>query len=183
MDYLNLLLSAFQLVFAMIVAPLFFSLQGLGGGSGSEGDPLYPSTQIGTNFYDGFKCFAGLLDDDIAYSAYPEPAYCDGIWRDVVLYVLSIMMVGFSVNKIIHAGAAKILHRAISCGIVLAVAIMFLYSLTNDRIEYSPIAHSWHISCAILLVVGSEIFHRVSMEEPTFETTYPVVGNLYAEED
>eukprot|EP00550_Attheya_septentrionalis_P002560 CAMPEP_0198287208 /NCGR_PEP_ID=MMETSP1449-20131203/6100_1 /TAXON_ID=420275 /ORGANISM="Attheya septentrionalis, Strain CCMP2084" /LENGTH=632 /DNA_ID=CAMNT_0043985131 /DNA_START=92 /DNA_END=1990 /DNA_ORIENTATION=+ len=176
-DRLNFLLSIFQFAFAMIVSPLVYTLQGFG--AGDDWVDLYPSSSISANFYDGFQCFFGVLDKDVALHGYPEYAECRYTWAFVLMHVFSIVCVGYAVDKIVHAGATKVLYRGISAGIFLAVFAMFIYEYVNPAINYGPIVNTMHFFSLFLLLLGSEVYHRVSMQDATFETEYPVIENLY----
>ena len=50
---LNMVLLVFQLLFAIVVSPLVYGLQGMGNGPGWT--VLYPSRGMGENFLNGFK--------------------------------------------------------------------------------------------------------------------------------
>jgi len=177
---LNFLLSAFSLLFSMIISPVFYSIQGLAGAP-LMSDTLYPTKQISKNFSDGLKCFIGTLDNSIQVGGYPEEAHCDFAYGIVMVHVLSIIIVHYSLHKICLAGALKIMHRGFSAGIVLSVISMMYYEIFVDNIDYGFFPSSWHITCAAVLVMGNEVFQRVSMEEPSFETKYLEVGNAYSE--
>jgi len=45
------------------------------------------------------------------------------------------------------------------------------------------VVDNMNLVCALLLILGSEVYHRVSLQDATFETVYPEVENLYDEED
>lgn len=176
-DVLNMILSVFQFTFVMIISPLVYFLQGLG----CNGDwaALYPSSGISENFKHGLQCFMGTIDPDVAKSAYHTEALCDYSLLLVTLHVTSIMMVGVAVDKIVHAGATKVLYRGISAGIMLAVIAMYIYDLGDPDFDYGPVVDNLNLLCTLLLILGAEVYHRVSLQDATFETIYPAIANLY----
>jgi hypothetical protein len=86
--------------------------------------------------------------------------------------VFSIFAIGSAVGKICNAGAFKIMHRGISAGIILSVVALFFYQVFVDNVEYGFLPIVFHITCAFVLVIGSEVYHRVTLESPSFETRY-----------
>jgi hypothetical protein len=177
----NLLLSVFQFFFLLIVSPLVYILQGLG----IRGDwtSMYPSAQISANFADGMKCFLGTLSEEDQESAYPEDATCDYSMAIVVAHVMSIIIIGVAVDKIVNAGATKIMYRGISAGIILAVVALYTYDIHDPDFNYGPVIDSLHFMCTLTLILGSEVYHRVSLQDATFETIYAEIENLYDEDD
>jgi hypothetical protein len=176
---LNMVLSIFQLLFAVVVSPLAFVLQGMGDGLGWT--TLYPSKQIGENFSHGLSCFLGTLDEDTMLSGYPEVAECSWSWLLVLLHAISIVMVGVSIDKL--AAATKVMYRGVSMGIMLAVLFMFIYQIRDQWCEYGVLVSVFHLTSTFVLIIGAEIYHRVSLADSTFETVYPVIGDLYDDED
>ena len=176
-DYLNVLLSIFQFAFASIVSPLVFGLQGLG----ARGDwtKLYPSTDFSENYLDGLKCFLGELSADDQENKYPEIATCNYTLGLALLQAVSIIVVGVAVDKIVNAGATKVMYRGISAGIILSVLCMHVYDMNTPDFNYGPAIDALNLLCLILLVVGAEVYHRVSLQESTFETEYPPVEAYY----
>jgi hypothetical protein len=176
-DVLNMILSVFQFTFVMIISPLVFFLQGLG----CNGDwaALYPSSDIGENFQHGLQCFMGTIDPHVAKSAYHTEALCDYSMLFVILHVTSVMMVGVAVDKIVHAGATKVLYRGISAGIMLAVITMYIYDIGDPDFDYGDVVDNLNLLCTLLLILGAEVYHRVSLQDATFETIYPAMANLY----
>ena len=75
----------------------------------------------------------------------------------------------------------KILHKGISAGIILSVISMAYYQIFVDDNTYGIIPNFYHVMCSIVLLVGSEIYHRLSVELSTFETSYPAV-TIYHDE-
>jgi CRT-like, chloroquine-resistance transporter-like len=173
MVYLNLLLSVFQFIFCSIAAPLLYGLQGLG----SRGDwtKLYPASGVSENFYDGLKCFFGLLDVAEQQDKYPEEADCRFSLGLVSLHVFSIIAVGVAVDKIVNAGATKVMYRGISAGIIVAVLSMHYYDMQLPDFAYGPAIDALNLACLVLLVLGSEVYHRTGLQEATFETVYPII--------
>jgi CRT-like, chloroquine-resistance transporter-like len=173
MMYLNLLLSVFQFIFCSIAAPLLYGLQGLG----SRGDwtKLYPASGVSENFYDGLKCFFGLLDVAEQQDKYPEEADCRFSLGLVLLHVFSIIAVGVAVDKIVNAGATKVMYRGISAGIIVAVLSMHYYDMQLPDFAYGPAIDALNLVCLVLLVLGSEVYHRTGLQEATFETVYPII--------
>ena len=135
-DTLNLVLSIFQLLFAIIVSPLAYGLQGMGGGE--SWTSLYPSKSIGANFHHGLLCFTGILEESTMKEGYPEPATCR--WSLVLVFghVLSIIMVGISCDKL--AAATKVMYRGVSFGIICSVIFMFVYQIRDQWCEYGPVS-------------------------------------------
>lgn len=178
--YLNLLLSVFQFVFATIMSPLVFNLQGLGG----KGDwtKLYPSSDFSENFLDGFRCFFRLLSDEDQEFKYFEDARCDFALGLVVFHALAIVGVGLAVDKIVNAGATKVMYRGMSAGIIVAVLCMHDYDMHITEFSYGPIIDALNLVSLILLILGAEVYHRVGLQESTFETVYPTIQNFYQDD-
>lgn len=179
-NHLNLLLSAFQFIIALITAPLVYGLQGLE--AKKHWQHVYPPATFSANFWDGSKCFFGLLNEQQALHAYADAAHCKFSFGLVVLHVLSIIVVGVAVDKILQAGATKVMYRGISVGIFVAVLSMYTYDQSIPDYNYGPAMDSITLACLLLLIVGAEVYHRVSLQDAAFETVYAEVENLYAEE-
>jgi len=116
---LNSVLSIFQLLFAIVVSPLAYGLQGMG--DGDNWTTLYPSKRIGENFSHGMSCFLGTLDEEIMKSGYPETAECSWSAALVTLHVLSIIMVGVAIDKL--ASATKVMNRGISMKVRVSIVL------------------------------------------------------------
>ena len=176
---LNLVLSLFQFLFATVLSPLVFGLQGLGAKTNEDWSTLYPNTEFSQNFLDGLRCFFRQLPDSDQESKYPEEARCDLTLVLTVLHAFSIISVGVAVDRIVHAGATKVMYRGISAGIILAVLCMQAYDMSMVEFSYGPFVDGLNLTCALLLIFGSEVYHRVSLSDSTFETVYPPMENLY----
>mmetsp|Transcript_12309 Transcript_12309/g.19010 ORF Transcript_12309/g.19010 Transcript_12309/m.19010 type:complete len:599 (+) Transcript_12309:250-2046(+) len=187
-NQLNAVISLFQLLFLLIISPLVYGLQGLYGKTTNDAEfwtSLYPASQISDNFRDGWKCFWGTLEDE-EQNIYPEDAECDGFlslggitWA----HVCSIALIGVAVDKIVHAGALKIMFRGVSGGIILAVTAMYIYDMNDVDFNYGPLIDSLWLVCTILLIFGAEVYHRVALHDATFETVHPTIDGLYDEDD
>jgi hypothetical protein len=176
-DYINFILSAFQFIFASIMAPLVYTLQGL---AATEDWPnLYPSSGFSTNFKEGFQCFVGNLDEDRASDGYDDSAECDFSIAFVLLYSFSIIAVGVAVDKIVNAGATKVMYRGVSAGIIASVLCLYTYDMHTSRFNYGPAIDSSNLVCVLLLVVGSEVYHRVSLQDATFETVSKTITSEF----
>jgi CRT-like, chloroquine-resistance transporter-like len=173
MGYLNFILSIFQFIFVSVASPVAYGLQGLG--SRGAWTKLYPASGFSDNFMDGLKCFFGVLDDEDQEYKYPEDAECRLTLLLVLLYVFSIIAVGVAVDKIVNAGATKVMYRGISAGIIVAVLSMHYYDMHITDFSYGPAIDALNLVCLVLLVLGSEVYHRASLQESTFETIYPEV--------
>ena len=180
MDYLNLLLSIFQFIFASVMSPLVYGLQGLG----AKGDwtTLYKSEEFSDNFLDGLLCFFRLLSDDDQENKYYDDARCDFTLGLTLIHAFSIIAVGVAVDKIVNAGAVKVMYRGISAGIILAVLSMHAYDMHIPEFSYGPVVDGLNLICLLLLILGSEVYHRVSLQESTFETVFPDVRAYYDED-
>ena len=55
------------------------------------------------------------------------------------------------------------------------------YQVFVDDEDYGILPNFYQTACAVVLVIGSEVFHRVSLEKPSFETEYNQVMDLYDE--
>mmetsp|Transcript_19255 Transcript_19255/g.39013 ORF Transcript_19255/g.39013 Transcript_19255/m.39013 type:complete len:600 (+) Transcript_19255:1749-3548(+) len=180
---LNLVLSIFQFLFASVLSPLVFGLQGLGAKTDEDWTTLYPNTAFSQNFIDGLQCFFLQLDDDDQDNKYPEGARCDDALLLTILHAFFIIAVGVAVDRIVNAGATKVMYRGVSAGIILAVLVMQFYDLSIVQFSYGPFIDGLNWTCAILLILGSEVYHRVSLADATFETVYPPMENLYDTDD
>ena len=190
---LNMFLSLYSFAFTFLVSPLVFPLQGFADipSTPEEGSVLkvaswihqYPSKEISSNFAQSLQCFAGTLSDDIQIRGYPEEAHCDFAYGFVLMYVFSILTINHAVDKICNAGAIKIMHRGISIGIIMSVVMMAYYQIFVDDEEYGLIPNFYHVSCAAVLVFGSEVYHRVNLEKSSFETEYHQIEDLYDDDD
>jgi len=178
-DYLNLILSIFQLIFATIMSPLVYTL--LGFAAADDWPKLYPSAEFSKNYAEGFQCFFGNLDEDTAENGYPDEAKCDHSLLLVVLYSFSVISVGVAVDKIVNAGATKVMYRGVSAGIIFAVISLYIYDMHIPYFSYGAAIDSLNLVCLMLLVVGSEVYHRVSLQDATFETGYLEVENFFDE--
>eukprot|EP00816_Leptocylindrus_hargravesii_P012275 CAMPEP_0196806044 /NCGR_PEP_ID=MMETSP1362-20130617/5908_1 /TAXON_ID=163516 /ORGANISM="Leptocylindrus danicus, Strain CCMP1856" /LENGTH=519 /DNA_ID=CAMNT_0042179329 /DNA_START=413 /DNA_END=1972 /DNA_ORIENTATION=- len=171
-SYLNLVLAIFQVIFTGIISPLVYPLQGFA--TGGDWTALYPSSEISENFIDSLKCFLGILPKDVAMDSYAEPAQCNAALGLLLGYVLSTVVAGVAVDKIIHSGANnKILYRGLSVGVVLAVLCMVAYDQTIPRDDSElSIVNGMHFACVIVLVLGLEIYHREALPDNSFETVF-----------
>ena len=179
-DYLNFILSIFQLIFASIMSPLVYTLQGLA--ASDDWPTLYPSVGFSNNFIEGLQCFLGTLEDARATKGYDDPAKCRFSLALVLLYSFSIIAVGVAVDKIVNAGATKVMYRGVSAGIIVSVISLYSYDMHIPEFNYGPAIDSLNLVCLLLLIVGSEVYHRVSLQDASFETVYPEVENFYDEE-
>jgi hypothetical protein len=179
-DYLNFVLSVFQLIFTSIMSPLVFAMQGLGAGDDWSS---YPSAGFSKNFVEGVQCFLGSLDKDRALEGYADPANCDFSLGLVLLYSFSIISVGVAVDKIVNAGATKVMYRGVSAGIIVSVICLYTYDMHIPEFNYGPAIDSLNLVCLLLLIVGSEVYHRVSLQDATFQTVFKEVQNFYDDDE
>ena len=70
------------------------------------------------------------------------------------------------------------MYRGVSAGIILSGIFLYLYDLHIPDFNYGPAIDSLNLVCLILLVVGSEIYHRVSLQDSSFETIYPEIDSF-----
>lgn len=190
---LNMLLSLFSFAFTFLISPLVFPLQGFADIPSTPGDGSmikiaswinqYPSTEISKNFAQSLQCFTGALTDDVQIRGYPEQAHCDFAFGFVLVYVFSILTINHAVDRICNAGAIKIMHKGISAGIIISVVMMTYYQIFVDDEEYGLLPNFYQVSCAAVLVFGSEVYHRVNLEKPSFETEYKKLNDLYDDEE
>ena len=182
-NYLNLVLSVFQFFLILLVSPCVMVL--LGFGANSDNAPwytLFPSSSFRKNFMMGIQCYLGTLTQDQEQDAFVEESKCHLSGLLTVLHVTSIVVVGVAVDKIVVAGATRVLYRGISAGIIVAVIGMFIRSLEDKAFNHGPLVDSLYFACTLLLIVGSEVYHRLSLEDAVFETEYPPAPRIYHEE-
>ncbi|KAL3945520.1 MAG: hypothetical protein SGBAC_000419 [Bacillariaceae sp.] len=179
-DHLNMVLSIFQLIFASIMAPLVYNLQGLA--ATKHWPKLYPSSGITKNIQEGIECFFGSLDEDQALNGYEDEALCDNSLALVFCYSFSIIAVGVAVDKIVNAGATKVMYRGVSAGIVLSSIILYLYDESIPDFSYGGAIDSLNLVCVLLLILGAEVYHRRSLQNATFETEYQTIDDFYDQE-
>jgi hypothetical protein len=130
------------------------------------------------------KCFFQISDHSADFSSdWPENASCDLTLGLAFLNAFSIIGVSVAVDKIVDAGATNVMYRGISAGIILAVICMQIYDSSMDDFSYGPLVDAVNLLCAILLILGSEVYHRVGLPDSTFETVYPPVDNLYNDDE
>ena len=190
-DILNAVLSLFSAIFAFLVSPLFYPLQGFADLPSAPNlhrtvevekwIHQYPSKDVSRNFRQGLQCLIGTLDNEIQVRGYPEQAHCDFAYGFVLLHVFSIIVISYAVGKICNAGAFKVMHRGISAGIIVSIVTLFFYQVFVDNVDYGVLPSVFHITCAAVLVMGSEVYHRVTLESPSFETQFPPVAQFEEE--
>ena len=89
-------------------------------------------------------------------------------------------MVGVACDKL--AAATKIMYRGVSMGIMVAVIFMFIYQIRDKWCEYGPIVSFFHLTSTAVLIIGADVYHRVSLADASFDTVYPDIGDLYEDE-
>lgn len=176
-DFLNFILSVLQFIFASIMSPLVYTLLGLA--ASDDWPSRYPSSDFSKNVGDGLWCFLGVLSERRAKHEYDDEAQCKYVFGLTFLNAFSIIAVGVAVDKIVNAGATRVMYRGVSAGIIVSVISLYIYDLHIPDFSYGPAIDSLNLVCVLLLVVGSEVYHRVSMQDATFETIYPEVENFY----
>jgi len=179
-DYLNFVLSIFQLIFASIMSPLVYML--LGFAASDDWTELYPSSEFSKNFAEGFQCFIGILDEEEANNGFHDEASCSHLFSLVAMYSFSVIFVGVAVDKIVNGGATKVMYRGVSAGIITSVISLYMYDLHIPDFNYGAVIDSLNLFCLILLVLGSEIYHRVSLQDASFETIYPEIESFFDED-
>jgi hypothetical protein len=179
-DHLNLILSIFQLIFASIISPLVYTLQGFA--ASSDWPTLYPSSGVSKNVMEGFQCFFGTLDEERALDGYEDEAICQYSLGLALAHSFSIIAVGVAVDKIINAGATKVMYRGVSAGIIFSTIILFLYDESIPDFSYGPAVDSLNLVCVLLLIMGAEVYHRKSLQDATFETVYQTIDDFYDQE-
>lgn len=58
---------------------------------------------------------------------------------------------------------------------------LYIYDMHIPYFNYGAAIDSLNLVSLILLVVGSEVYHRVSLQDATFETGYPEVESCFDE--
>ena len=181
-QYLNFVLAIFQVIFTAIISPLVYPLQGFV--QDSNWIDLYPSSDISKNFVDSMQCFVSSIDEEVATSQYAESADCHFIWILLVGYVLSVVVSGMAVDKVIKGGAYNVLYRGLSFGVILAMWSMWYYDKNySDKSfgevdKYANVSNSLHLLSITVLIFGQDLYHRDPLSETSFETQYQFVGDV-----
>ena len=71
------------------------------------------------------------------------------------------------------------MYRGVSAGIILSVISLYVYDLHIPDFSYGAAIDSLNLICLLLLVIGSEVYHRVSLQDLTFETVYPEIDSFF----
>jgi hypothetical protein len=66
--------------------------------------------------------------------------------------------------------ATKVMYSGVSAGIILAVISLYIYDMHFPYFSAGQQFDSLNLVCVMLLVVGSEVYHQVSIKDVTFET-------------
>jgi hypothetical protein len=162
------------------MSPLLYNLQGLA--ASKDWTSLYPSSHFSKNIMEGFQCFFGTLDEDSATNGYNDEAQCDYSLGLVLFHSFSIIAVGVAVDKIIHAGATKVMYRGVSAGIIFSALLLYIYDQSIPDFSYGSAIDSLTLISLLLLILGSEVYHRVSLQDATFETVYQTIDDFYDQE-
>jgi hypothetical protein len=80
---------------------------------------------------------------------------------------------------LVHNIATKVMYRGVSIGIIFSVISLYVYDLHIPDFSYGIAIDSLNLVCVLLLVVGSEVYHRVSLQDAAFETIYPEIENFF----
>ena len=176
-DRLNFILSIFQVIFASIISPLVYTLQGLA--ATDDWPTLYPSSSFSRNYLEGLQCFMGTLDEERASSGYVDEAFCQYSITLVLFHSFAIISVGIAVDKIINAGATKVMYRGVSAGIIFSAILLYIYDMNTPDYNYGAGVDSLNLICVVLLVLGAEVYHRSQLQEATFETVYQTIDNYF----
>jgi len=83
----------------------------------------------------------------------------------------------------VHVIATKVMYRGVSAGIILSVTLLYIYDLNIPEFSYGAAIDSLNLLCLLLLVAGSEIYHRVSLQDASFETVYPEIESFFDDAD
>lgn len=86
-----------------------------------------------------------------------------------------------------HAVSSVFLESRMPCpsSLVLTLLLPYVHSAYDVHIpefSYGPAVDGLNLACLILLILGSEVYHRVILQESSFETEYPPIELFYAEE-
>ena len=108
-DYLNFVLSLFQIIFASIMSPLVYTL--LGFAAADDWPKLYPSSEFSKNFAEGFQCFIGILSTEREKHGYHDEADCSRTFPLLIMYCFSVISVGVAVDKIVNGGGESSIFK------------------------------------------------------------------------
>ena len=71
------------------------------------------------------------------------------------------------------------MYRGVSIGIIFSVISLYVYDLHIPDFSYGIAIDSLNLVCVLLLVIGSEVYHRVSLQDAAFETVYLEIDNFF----
>jgi hypothetical protein len=80
---------------------------------------------------------------------------------------------------LVHNAATKVMYRGVSIGIIFSVISLYVYDLHIPDFSYGIAIDSLNLVCVLLLVIGSEVYHRVSLQDAAFETVYPEIESFF----
>lgn len=94
-------------------------------------------------------------------------------------YDSSYNVLSFFFFFLVHHTATKVMYRGVSIGIIFSVISLYVYDLHIPDFSYGIAIDSLNLVCVLLLVIGSEVYHRVSLQDAAFETVYLEIDNFF----
>lgn len=162
----------YQFIYALVGYPLFYSLQGI-----SNDWKGYPLSSFIDNFWDGLYCWLGEDPDPLTALYDTEKTSCVILFWLIIGYVLSTILVLYSVEKILITNS-RILGRTMAIAVLMSFFFAWIYDVYyNNLIQDSTFGYA-DILSMIVLLVGMEIFGRDPEPEPELMTNYSPASRI-----
>lgn len=156
---LNLHVDLYQLLWLFPLTPVAFRVQFMG--VGTDDDP--PDPTLSQSMSDGFACLLwGAPPEQALYSPAADlDEQCSVATGMIFAYLLSTLLVNFSVDRVLTYGSEPLLYRAVSAATLTAFVCLGLLSAGQPTTAFFGLSIAMvNVPSAVLLLLGNELYHR-----------------------